>query len=581
MEVIKYFFQKMWELKWYTFLTIVWVSIATINGLLIPIYFKEIIDIISLWWEKAQMMKEINVYFLYFIITVVVTSITWRWLDYVLDMRSNKLDYNISVECFLYIHKHSYNFFINNFAWAINKKVGRLIWAIQWLSDIALREITRFIISFIFVIGVISYQNIYLGIGFLAYVIIFIFLSLFLNKYRIPYVEKASRENSKVGWMYADTIVNNFNISIFWTLSKEVKNIQSALDNWMKLEKKSVYIYISIFAVLSIISLVAEIGLLYFTIYLWSLWNITVGTFVLILTYQMTLSGQIFSLSFLFWRMSSHIGNAIEMLDVLATPHEITDEKDAKIMQVKKGSIEFKNVGFSYNQDGKVFENFSFSIQPWEKIWVVWASGSWKSSLIKLLFRLYDIESGNILIDGQDISKVTQESLRSQISMVPQDTILFHRSLRENIWYGKQNPTQEEIENASKKAHCYEFISKLKDGYDTLVWERWVKLSGWERQRVSIARAMLQNNKILVLDEATSALDSESEKLIQDALENLMKDKTMIVIAHRLSTIMKMDRIIVMEAGKIIEEGTHKELLEKSGIYKKLWEIQSGGFLGE
>lgn len=580
-EVIKYFFQKMWELKWYAFLTILWVTIATVNGLLIPIYFKEIIDIISLSWEKAQMMSEIHVYFIYFIITVVVTSITWRGLDYILDMRSNKLDYNISIECFLYIHKHSYNFFINNFAWAINKKVGRLIWAMQWLSDIAFREITRFIISFFFVIGVVSYQNIYLWIGFLVYVVVFIFLSLFLNKYRVPYVERASRENSKVGGIYADTIVNNFNISIFWTLAKEVKNIQWALDNWMKLEKKSVYVYIAIFAILSVISLISEIGLLYFTIYLWSLWNITVGTFVLILTYQMTLSWQIFSLSFLFGRMSSHIGNAIEMLDVLSTPHEIKDIEGAKKLHIQKGNIEFKNIWFLYNQDVKVFEKFSLSIKSWEKIWVVWASGSGKSSLVKLLFRLYDIQSWEILIDGQDISKVSQDSLRSQISMVPQDTILFHRTLRENIAYGKENATETEIENASKKSHSYEFISKLKDGYETLVGERWIKLSGWERQRVSIARAMLQDNKILVLDEATSALDSESEKLIQDALENLMKEKTMIVIAHRLSTIMKMDRIIVMNEGKIIEEGTHKELLEKSWTYKKLWEIQSWGFLGE
>lgn len=269
------------------------------------------------------------------------------------------------------------------------------------------------------------------------------------------------------------------------------------------------------------------------------------------------------------------------MLEVLLTPHEIKDIENAKKLEVPYWKIQFQKIWFLYNKDVKVFENFSLSIQSGEKIWIVWASWSWKTSLIKLLFRLYDIHDGEILIDGQDISKVTQESLRSQISMVPQDTILFHRTLRENIAYGKENATEQEIEAVSKRAHCYEFISKLKDWYETLVWERGVKLSGWERQRVSIARAMLQNNKVLVLDEATSALDSESEKLIQDALENLMKDKTMIVIAHRLSTIMKMDRIIVMEAGKIIEEGTHKELLEKSGTYKKLWEIQSGWFLGE
>lgn len=582
LEVMKYFFRQMIKLNWYFYLTIVWVIIVTISSLMIPIYFQQIIDIISTSsLDKNLILWEINRYFILFIITTLVAVLTWRWLDYTLQMWSNKIDCNVSLECFKYIHRHSYDFFINNFAWAINKKVWRLIWSIQWLFDIFSREIIRFIISLIFIVIVLAKQNLYLWLWFFVYVLIFIIFSLILNRFRVPYVEKASRFNSSVGWVYADTIVNNYNISIFWSFQKETNNMIDLLKKWTKLEKKSVFVYILVFSILSIISFSWEILLLYFSIKLWSIWSISVWTFVLILTYQIMLSNQIFSLSFMFWRISTHIWNSLEMLDILKTPHEIKDKKDAKNLEVNAWKIEFRNILFNYNKDVEVFKDFNLTIKSWEKVWIVWASWSGKSSLIKLLFRFYDINSWEILIDNQDISKVTQDSLRSQISIVPQDTILFHRSLRENIWYSKENPTDEEIISASKKSHSYEFISKLKDWYDTLVWERWIKLSGWERQRVSIARAMLQDNKILILDEATSALDSESEKLIQDALENLMKDKTMIVIAHRLSTIMKMDRIVVMGNWKIIESWSHKELLEKSWVYKKLWDIQSGGFIGE
>lgn len=581
-EVMKYFFKELLKLKWIVLISVLWMITISILSLLIPIYFKEIIDIISTTnIDRTFAMWEIKIIFFYFFLTTLFMFVLRRILDYIIPYWYEKLDYNISLWVFEYLHRHSHDFFINNFAWAINKKVWRLVWAFQWFYDMFFRDLLGFIISLVFVVIVLSRENIYLWMWFLVWIIIFVFTSFFLNKYRIPYVEKASIENSKVGWIYADWITNNYNISIFWTFKRELNFIKSYLDNRLFLEKKLVTVNVFYFTALSVVSSIMQVLLLYYSIIFWYEWLISVWTFVLVLTYQITLTRQIFSVSHIIWRFWTNVWNSLEMLDILRTPHEIKDSENAKSLEVSKWKIEFKNVLFNYNKDVEVFKDFNLTINSWEKVWIVWASWSWKSSLIKLLFRFYDLKWWNIFIDWQDISKVTQDSLRSQISIVPQDTILFHRSLRENIWYWKENPTDEEIISASKKANCYDFISKLKNGYDTLVWERWVKLSGWERQRVSIARAMLQNNKILVLDEATSALDSESEKLIQNALENLMKDKTMIVIAHRLSTIMKMDRIVVMENWKIIEDGTHKELLEKSGVYKKLWDIQSGGFIGE
>jgi ATP-binding cassette subfamily B protein len=268
------------------------------------------------------------------------------------------------------------------------------------------------------------------------------------------------------------------------------------------------------------------------------------------------------------------------MTVTLNTPHEIEDIKNAKQLKVTEGVVAFEDVSFYYHETRKIFENLNFNIERNQKIALVGPSGSGKSTIIKLLLRMHDISAGKISVDGQNISKVTQDSLWKNISLVPQDPILFHRSLLENIRYGKPEATEEEVRQAARLAHCDEFISAFPEKYETHVGERGVKLSGGERQRVAIARAILRNAPILVLDEATSSLDSESESLIQDALNNLMKNKTVIVIAHRLSTIMKMDRIIVLESGKIVEEGTHEELVKKpKGLYKKLWKFQAGGFI--
>ena len=277
--------------------------------------------------------------------------------------------------------------------------------------------------------------------------------------------------------------------------------------------------------------------------------------------------------------MSKTLWESTEMLEILNTPHEIIDHTDRKL-KIKSWRIEFEDVTFSYDWINSVFENLNLKIKPGEKIAIVWASWSWKTTLTKLLFRFFDIQWWKILIDWEDISQVTQESLREQLSIVPQDPILFHRTIKENIAYWRMSATEEEIIAASKMAKCHGFISKLKDWYNSYVWERGVKLSWWERQRIAIARAILENKKVLVMDEATSSLDSESEKYIQNAMDEVMKNKTCIVIAHRLSTIVKMDRIIVMDQGKIIENWSHNELINKKDwVYKKLWSIQSWWFL--
>jgi ATP-binding cassette subfamily B protein len=323
-----------------------------------------------------------------------------------------------------------------------------------------------------------------------------------------------------------------------------------------------------------------QIALLFGALHYWQLGQLTIGDFVLIQAYLLTTIQQLFGINRNLRRFYESYADANEMVTILNTPHDVQDILEAPILKVTEGVIDFNDVDFYFHKERPILEKFNLKIKDNEKIALVGPSGAGKSTIIKLLLRFYDVKEGAILIDGQDIDKVTQDSLRDAIAFVPQEPILFHRSLMENIRYGRRDATDEEVLEAARKAHCHEFISGFPEQYETFVGERGVKLSGGERQRVAIARALLKNAPILVLDEATSSLDSESESLIQNALDVLMEGKTVITIAHRLSTIMKMDRIVVIDGGKVVAEGTHAELLEdENGLYHKLWSIQAGGFI--
>jgi ATP-binding cassette subfamily B multidrug efflux pump len=289
------------------------------------------------------------------------------------------------------------------------------------------------------------------------------------------------------------------------------------------------------------------------------------------------------------WELTSlyeHIGTAQDGVNTLSIAHQITDKLDAKPLQVTAGKVEFDQVDFSYGLDKTVLKGLNLNINAGEKVGLVGRSGAGKSTIVNLLLRFYDVEHGRVLVDGQDVKLVTQNSLRSQIGMVTQDTSLLHRSVRDNILYGRPHATDTEMIDAAKRAEAHDFIINLADskgrtGYDAHVGERGVKLSGGQRQRIAIARVMLKDAPILLLDEATSALDSEVEQVIQASLYSLMQGKTVVAIAHRLSTIAAMDRLIVLDQGRIIEQGSHKALLKAGGLYASLWAHQSGGFLGE
>lgn len=327
------------------------------------------------------------------------------------------------------------------------------------------------------------------------------------------------------------------------------------------------------------LAIVFEIVALGVALYLWTNGAISAGTIVLLQLYLFSAFETIYNITRQMTRATNALADANTMCEILEIPESVQDPKKPERVQMLKGDISINDITFSYADSSEVFTNFSLHIPSGQKVGLVGHSGSGKTTITKLLLRFLDVDTGSITIDGQDIRQVTQNDLRSKIAYVPQDPLLFHRSIAENIAYGRPDATHEEIVAVAKRAHAHEFIERLSHGYNTLVGERGVRLSGGERQRIAIARAMIKDAPILILDEATSALDSVSEKHIQEAFTDLMDGRTTIVIAHRLSTIQSMDRIVVFERGAIVEDGTHAALIKKNGVYAHLWKQQSSGFI--
>lgn len=317
----------------------------------------------------------------------------------------------------------------------------------------------------------------------------------------------------------------------------------------------------------------------YFLILYWQQEKISTGDFIFIFNVMFAVMNQMWHLGHALSDLFCEIGIVQQALTLIACPLQITDKPNSEHLSVHRGEIEFINVTFSYNKDKVIFKHKNILIKAGQKVGLVGFSGSGKSTFIKLILRFYDIQAGTITIDGKDITKITQDSLHENIAVIPQDIILFHRTLMENIRYGRVDSTDEEVLKVSKNAYCHDFIIQLPEGYNTLVGERGIKLSGGQRQQIAIARAMLKEVPIIILDEATSALDSVTEKHIQESLRQLMEGRTTIVIAHRLSTLSAMDRILVFDKGKIVEDGIHEDLLKAKGHYAHIWKMQVNGFL--
>lgn len=487
---------------------------------------------------------------------------------------------DLLVQTFEYLLRHSYNFFISRFAGSLTHRVSRFSRAFETLFD---SIVLSFFPTALFVLGavvILGHRSMLLGATLLLWVICFVLFQTYVSLLRQPLRITRSEAETKVTAVLADAISNQPTISLFSGVKHEAGLFRTTVEYWRAATKRAWFADDFTWAAIGIFIVIIEVGLLYGGLLLWERGLLTVGDFVLIQSYLIVTFDRLVAINRELRRFYDAFADAAEMVAILEMPHEVKDIRGAKKLAVTEGEVWFDDVTFGFHADS-ILRDLNVTIAGGERVALVGPSGAGKTTVTKLLLRLYDLKGGEIRIDGQNIASVTQDSLRDNIAFVPQEPILFHRTLMENIRYGRRDATDEEVMEAAKKAHCHEFIEKLPQKYETYVGERGVKLSGGERQRVAIARAILKNAPLLVLDEATSSLDSESEALIQDALEVLMQGKTVVVIAHRLSTIMKMDRIIVMEAGSIVAQGTHLELINQPGLYQKLWSIQAGGFLGD
>ena len=509
--------------------------------------------------------------------------IGWRLVLYLVWTFETAMQRDLYAQCFSKLTNQTLFFHSNKFGGSLVSQTNKLIGAVESFWDTIIWSILPLVVSLVGSIIVLSTLLWQYALFLLIFSIVFSIVVYYGSKPMAKLTKKEAKSSNKLNGQLADVISNVLAVKSSGAEATEQKFFTKTVNSWRNSSLDVMRGFLKVSTVYSSINMVIKIGAITFAVYAAQNNLVSVASVYLIITYTGSVAHELWNMNGIMRNYNRIIGNANDMVEVLQTPTTLIDKSSSKL-EVASGKISMDKITFTHDegQGDTLFHDFSLDIKPGEKIGLVGASGSGKTTLTKLLLRFADIDSGKITIDGQDISEVTQASLRAKIAYVPQEPLLFHRSVRENIAYGRPDAADTEIEEAAKKAGAYDFIVGLKDGFDTMVGERGIKLSGGQRQRVAIARAILKDAPILVLDEATSALDSESEALIQKSLETLMENRTSIVIAHRLSTIAKLDRIIVLKNGKIVEDGSHGELINKKrGIYAKLWARQSGGFIEE
>jgi ATP-binding cassette subfamily B protein len=487
----------------------------------------------------------------------------------------------IRKDIFDYATSHSHEYFSSHFAGNISKKLGDIPTSCQSLIEIIFFQFITAFTGAIIVLAMMWSTHHYFAVILMVWLSVHLTISFCAIRKGDNLWEIHSESQSVLNGKIVDVFTNMQNVRLFSRKQYEKKYLEYYQQDEINKSKKALWHTEITRILLGLNGLGLIFGIIFLLIYGWIHHFVSVGDFTQVIMQSWWLLGWMWYISFqlnVFAKENGTINNALRLI---RQPHDLTDKKSAVPINITKGKIVFENVSFNYRKNNPVFKHLNITIPSGKKIGLVGFSGSGKSTFVNLILRFYDVNSGNILIDDQNISVVTQDSLRSQIAMIPQDPALFHRTLMENIRYGRLEATDEEVIEASKLSYCHEFIEKLDEEYQSLVGERGIKLSGGQRQRIAIARAILKNAPILILDEATSSLDSVTEKLIQESLRNLMQNRTTIIIAHRLSTLADMDEIFVFDKGNIIERGTKESLLNTNGHFAKLWNMQTNGFLPE
>lgn len=514
----------------------------------------------------------------YFLISVSPLLI-FRFYEFVILKTIPALQRDIWHQMFIYVEQHSFRYFQHHYAGSIANKIADMARSVEiiftMMTDIFLSHILALIIA-----GITMYKVHPIFLFTLAiWSVFFLVMSFWLSNRSRHHSVTVSEARSKIMGKVVDSLANISSVRLFCAYRYEERTLKHSLQDTMVKDQKLQWTLLKIKAIQGAAAALFTLSSIIFLVYMRAHNKVTVGDFALIVVLSQSIIDAV-------WRMADHVvefntalGTAQQALSIIEPDIDIIDREDAQPLHIDRGEIVFDKVHFSHLAHQKFFEDKNIRIEAGQKVGLVGLTGSGKTTFVNLILRHFELDAGHILIDGQDIADVTQDSLRKAISLIPQEPILFHRTIWENIQYGHFDATDEEIIEAARKAHCHDFITQLPEGYQTQVGERGIRLSGGQRQRISIARAFLKNSSILILDEATSSLDTYTEKLIQESLKKLMKDQTTLIVSHRLSTLQSMTHLLVFHEGRIVEQGDHKTLLQKNGHYAFLWKIQSGGYL--
>jgi ATP-binding cassette subfamily B protein len=582
-KVLTFLFHHWWHEKWLAAWVALCMSVATAADLLMPVYAGKLVDAIGMHVavRLPALRGAVSAIAIMALLGALVTVLRYAALAGIIRL-TLRLMSRFAGEAFWRVQRFSTDWHANNFAGAIVRRITRGMWAVDTMDDILLLEMLPGLLVLVGSSLLLGLRwpgmGVMVALGAMVYVVASVWLSLY---YVAPAARLSNAQDTRIGAATADAITCNAVVKSFGAEKREDYRLAKVLDKWHKRTWRTWTRATRNGSMQMLLLQGLRSVVLLYVVWLWWQRRATAGDMTFVLTSYFIVHGYLRDIGQHVRNLQRSANEMEEMVDFHSQPLGVMDRADAKPIRVSKGEILYDRVMFCYKgQPEPLFRDFSLRIDAGERVGLVGHSGSGKTTFVKLLHRLYDVGGGRIVIDGQDTGYVTQDSLRAQLALVPQEPILFHRTLAENIAYGRPDAGMAEIESAARLANAHEFILRQQKGYHTLVGERGVKLSGGERQRVALARAFLADTPVLVLDEATSSLDSESEALIQEAMERLIEGRTSIVIAHRLSTVRMMDRILVFDRGRVVEEGKHEELVRREGgTYRRLFERQALGLV--
>ncbi len=581
---LRYYIRRVQKYPRYIWGVILVIPLTSLFGRFIPpLIVANVINQISAGDYTRDVWQSFGAEIVLYFVVLLCGIALWRAVDYSMWRLERNVRQDISEQVFRHLMAQSLDFHANHFGGSLVSQTNKLINGYIRMQDSTIYQVYPMLWGFIWAIAIVATKAPLYSVFLAVLAAVFIAVSVVMAKNIFRHLSRAAAAESRETGQLSDAITNIGVIKSFARRDFETRRFHEATASTREFVRRFATAHQKQMNVMGVMNRAIIGGAFVIAVVSVVRDQAQLGTAFLILSYTANIAEQLFDFGNSTLRSYNRaLSDAQEMAVKLTQEPSVKDPRAPEPLAVSEGAISFTNVTFIHSgADDAIFEKFDLQIAPGEKIGLVGHSGSGKTTFTRLLQRFSDIQDGAITIDSQDISRITQEDLHSVIAYVPQEPLLFHRSIRENIAYGKLAADEKAVKDAARSAHAHEFIRNLPQGYDTLVGERGVKLSGGQRQRIAIARAMLKDAPILLLDEATSALDSESEVLIQDALWKLMEGRTAIVIAHRLSTVQKMDRIVVLDNGQIVEEGTHTQLLARKGSYAKLWAHQSGGFLDE